>query len=217
MQENKTASFFDRYSIDFNAIYGSGTGPFQRLINKWFRQTMLIRFQKTIAACKPLEGKTILDVGCGPGIYTVTLAKGSPDFVVGIDFAPSMIQIARQEAKKAGVEDICRFEIADFHSLPEDKQYNYLILMGFMDYIKNPQQIIEKTMRLASDKVLFSFPSDKGFLAWQRKIRYKFKCPLYLYNEKQLKNLFSDISPWHYTLENIGRDFFVTLEKGENL
>ena len=72
MQENKTASFFDSYSLDFNAIYGSGTGFFQRLINKWFRQTMLIRFQKTIAACKPLEGKTILDVGCGPGIYTVT-------------------------------------------------------------------------------------------------------------------------------------------------
>ncbi len=187
---------------------GSGTGPFQRLINKWFRQTMLIRFQKTIVACNPLEGKTILDVGCGPGIYSITLAKGSPNFVYGIDFAPSMIEIARQEAKKAGVENICRFEIADFNTLPEDKQYNYLILMGF---------IIEKTMRLASDKVLFSFPSDKGFLAWQRKIRYKFKCPLYLYNEKQLKDLFSDISPWHYTLENIGRDFFVTLEKGENL
>ena len=81
MQENKTASFFDRYSIDFNAIYGSGTGPFQRLINKWFRQTMLIRFQKTIVACNPLEGKTILDVGCGPGIYSITLAKGSPNFV----------------------------------------------------------------------------------------------------------------------------------------
>jgi len=163
MQENKTASFFDRYSIDFNAIYGSGTGPFQRLINKWFRQTMLIRFQKTIVACNPLEGKTILDVGCGPGIYSITLAKGSPNFVYGIDFAPSMIEIARQEAKKAGVENICRFEIADFNTLPEDKQYNYLILMGFMDYMKNPKQVIEKTMRLASDKVLFSFPSDKGF------------------------------------------------------
>ncbi|HQO18720.1 MAG TPA: class I SAM-dependent methyltransferase [Candidatus Cloacimonas sp.] len=215
MQENKTASFFNGYSGDFNAIYGSGTGTFQRLINKWFRQTMLIRFQKTIAACNPLAGKSILDVGCGPGLYAITLAKGSPDFVYGIDFAPAMIELAQKEAKKAGVEKICRFAVADFTTLPEDKQYSYLILMGFMDYIKNPESVIDKAMHLANEKVLFSFPSDKGFLAWQRKIRYKFKCPLYLYNEKQLHQLFAHISPWQCKIENIGRDFFVTLEKQE--
>ncbi len=79
-----------------------GTGPFQRLINKWFRQTMLIRFQKTIVACNPLEGKTILDVGCGPGIYSITLAKGSPNFVYGIDFAPSMVEMADKRQRKQG-------------------------------------------------------------------------------------------------------------------
>jgi 2-polyprenyl-3-methyl-5-hydroxy-6-metoxy-1,4-benzoquinol methylase len=214
MQNNKkTASFFDGYSGDFNAIYGTGTGAFQRLINKWFRQTMLIRFQKTIDGCKPLEGKTILDIGCGPGIYDVTLAKNSPAYVYGIDFAPGMIELAKHEAKKAGVDKICEFEIADFNTLPEDRKYNYIILMGFMDYMENPKQVIEKAMRLATDKVFFSFPSNKGFLAWQRQIRYKFKCPLYLYSEKQLQELFSNIAPWKYRIENIGRDFFVTLYK----
>jgi len=163
-------------------------------------------------ACKPLEGKTILDVGCGPGMYAISLAKGSPSLVYGIDFAPSMIDIARKEAKKAGVEHICKFEVADFFALPEDIKYNYLILMGFMDYMEDPRKVIEKTLKLATDKILFSFPSDKGFLAWQRKIRYKFKCPLFLYNEKQLQELFSNIPSWHCTIENIGRDFFVTLE-----
>ena len=211
--DKKTASFFDGYSGDFNAIYGTGTGAFQRLINKWFRQTMLIRFQKTIEECNPLEGKTILDVGCGPGIYDITLATKSPASIYGIDFAPGMIELAKTEAKKAGVDKICKFEIADFITLPEDKKYNYLILMGFMDYMENPKQVIKKTMRLATDKVLFSFPSSKGFLAWQRKIRYKFKCPLYLYSEKQLQSLFSDIAPWKCRIESIGRDFFVTLYK----
>jgi len=212
MPKNKTESFFDKYASDFNAIYGKRNGFIQRFINKWFRQSMFIRFQKTMEACKPLEGKTILDVGCGPGMYAISLAKGSPSLVYGIDFAPSMIDIARKEAIKAGVEHICKFEVVDFFALPEDIKYNYLILMGFMDYMKDPHKVIEKTLKLATDKILFSFPSDKGFLAWQRKIRYKFKCPLFLYNEKQLQELFSNIPSWHCTIENIGRDFFVTLE-----
>lgn len=211
MRDNKTESFFDKYAGDFNAIYDKGNGLIQRLINRWFRQSMFIRFQKTMEECKPLEGKTILDVGCGPGMYAISLAKGSPSLVYGIDFAPSMIDIARKEAIKAGVEHICKFEVADFFTLPEDIKYNYLILMGFMDYMENPKIVIDKTLRLATDKILFSFPSDKGFLAWQRKIRYKFKCPLYLYNEKQLQDLFAHITSWNYIIENIGRDFFVTL------
>ncbi|MEN6444470.1 MAG: methyltransferase domain-containing protein [Candidatus Cloacimonas sp.] len=209
----KTASFFDGYAGDFNAIYGTGTGPFQRLINKWFRQTMRIRFQKTIEECKPLKDKTILDIGCGSGIYDLTLAKYSPALIYGIDFAPGMIELAKKEAQKTGMDNICQFALADFNTLPEDKKYNYLILMGFMDYMENPQQVIAKTMRLATEKVLFSFPSSKGFLAWQRQIRYKFKCPLYLYSEKQLQELFANIAPWQCRIENIGRDFFVTLYK----
>jgi ubiquinone/menaquinone biosynthesis C-methylase UbiE len=116
MQKNKTESFFNKYARNFNAIYGKGNGFIQRFINRWFRQSMFIRFQKTMEACKPLEGKTILDLGCGPGMYAISLAKGSPSLVYGIDFAPSMIDIARKEAIKAGVEHICKFEVADFLS-----------------------------------------------------------------------------------------------------
>lgn len=35
--------------------------------------------------------------------------------------------------------------------------------MGVMDYMENPHKVIEKTLKLATDKILFSFPSDKGF------------------------------------------------------
>ncbi len=213
MKDNQTAAFFSQYSNGFNAIYNTGTGFFQRLINKWFRQTMFIRFQKTMDSCFPTEGKKVLDVGCGPGLYCIALAKKGIELAHGIDFAPGMIAIAKNQARAAGVDRLCSFEKADFTKLSEDTKYNYVVVMGFMDYMSNPKVIIEKAMRLATDKVLFSFPSDAGFLAWQRKIRYKFKCPLFLYNLKQLNSLFTAIDPWTCKIESIGRDFFVTLER----
>jgi len=213
MKDNQTAAFFSHYSNGFNAIYNTGTGYFQRLINKWFRQTMFIRFQKTMDSCFPTDGKTVLDVGCGPGLYCIALAKNGIEMAHGIDFAPGMIDIAKDQARAVGVDKQCRFEIADFTKLSEDSKYNYVIVMGFMDYMSDPKVIIDKAMRLATDKVLFSFPSDAGFLAWQRKLRYKFKCPLFLYNKKQISSLLADIDPWHYKIEDIGRDFYVTIER----
>ncbi|MDP2172876.1 MAG: methyltransferase domain-containing protein [Candidatus Cloacimonadaceae bacterium] len=213
MKRNTTADFFDDYSEGFTSIYNTGNSFLQQMINKWFRKSMLIRFEKTIKACKPSQEKTALDVGCGPGNYGIALAKNGLKSIHSIDFAPKMIDIAKNQAKLAGVENICKFEIVDFTHISEDTKYDYVILMGFMDYIQNPDVIIAKALRFANEKVLFSFPSDSGFLAWQRRIRYKFKCPLFLYNEKQIASLFEGIAPWQCRIENLGRDFFVTIDK----
>jgi ubiquinone/menaquinone biosynthesis C-methylase UbiE len=213
MKVNRTSNFFDEYSKGFDSIYNTGNDLFHRLINKWFRKTMRIRFDKTIEACKPAKGKTALDVGSGPGHYGISLAKIGMKSVLGIDFAPKMVELAEKHAKLAKVDNVCKYEIGDFSELNEDKKYDFVILMGFMDYMEDPQQIIRKAMNLANEKVLFSFPASGGFLAWQRQIRYKFKCPLYLYSKKQLDALFSNIGPWECEIENITRDYFVTLTR----
>lgn len=174
---------------------------------------MLIRFEKTLEYCNPVEGKSVLDIGCGPGFYSITLAKAGAAKVMGIDFAKDMIDIARKTAQKENVQDICNFEVQDFNQLSAKEKYDYVIIMGVMDYISDPFPFIQKTMKISNNKVLLSFPMDGGFLAWQRKIRYKFKCPLFLYTEQQLRELFTDINPWQYKIEKIKRDYFITLEK----
>lgn len=52
-----------------------------------------------------LEGNPtrILDLGCGPGLYTNRLAKLGHR-CVGIDFSPASIAYAREQAEKAGLE-----------------------------------------------------------------------------------------------------------------
>jgi ubiquinone/menaquinone biosynthesis C-methylase UbiE len=211
MKEKDTARFFDHYAGEFSAIYGTGTGAWQRFLNRHFRKTMVWRFQKTLDACQPTQGKSALDVGTGPGHYAIALAKKGISEVLGIDFAPGMIALAKAQAKELKLENICHFEVLDFLQLDETKQFDYVIVMGFMDYMQNPREIIDKACRLAKSKVLFSFPSAGGILAWQRQIRYKFRCPLFLYREKQLNEMFAKFPDWNYQIEFMDRDFFVTL------
>ena len=58
------------------------------------------------AGLKP--GMRVLDAGCGPGRVTIPAAKlvGSKGEVVALDIQPAMLDMARQRAKSAGLENV---------------------------------------------------------------------------------------------------------------
>ncbi|HZR66118.1 MAG TPA: methyltransferase domain-containing protein [Terriglobales bacterium] len=208
---SRTSQFFDSYAHDFNAIYGNSNTFVNRWINRYLRASMRMRYEKTIAGCSPIEGRTVLDIGCGPGHYSVALAKNGAARVYGIDFADEMISIADKNARAAGVEDRCKFARHDFLADPLNEKYDYTIAMGFMDYMADPKQTVDKVLSVTRGKAFFSFPADGGILAWQRKLRYKQRCPLYLYTDSQLKQLFSSVPAGQVRTERIARDYFVTV------
>lgn len=55
----------------------------------------------------------VYDLGCGDGRIVIAAAKAFGAHAVGIDIDPQRINEARANAKKAGVEDLVRFEEAD--------------------------------------------------------------------------------------------------------
>jgi ubiquinone/menaquinone biosynthesis C-methylase UbiE len=60
-----------------------------------------------------------LDVGCGPGQFTVLLAERLPGAEVwGIDLAPTMIELARQHATESSAAARLHFQVADVARLP---------------------------------------------------------------------------------------------------
>ncbi len=54
------------------------------------------------------RGQALLDVTCGPGLYSVPLAQRGME-VLGVDFGPAAIAYARELAEREGVEARCRF------------------------------------------------------------------------------------------------------------
>lgn len=213
---NRASKFFDVYAHDFNAIYGNQHTLFNRLINNLFRRAMRVRYQKTLEGCQPLEGRMVIDVGCGPGHYSVALARAGAAHVFGLDFAEGMIKIGHSNAVAAGVADRCRFEYGDFLTHPVEGKFDYAVVMGFMDYIREPEEVIGKVLGFSTRRAFFSFPVDGGILAWQRKQRYKSRCELYMYDRTQLEKLFAGVTRHPVSIERIGRDFFVTVMMDSN-
>jgi 2-polyprenyl-3-methyl-5-hydroxy-6-metoxy-1,4-benzoquinol methylase len=212
MQTDRTQVFFHRYANDFDAIYSNRGGLVNSLVNGMFRKSMKLRYEKTIEGCRPIEGKTVLDVGCGPGHYSITLAQRGAARVLGIDFAEGMLGIAAEHAGAAGVAERCEFRQADFLRFRAPEPFDYVILMGFMDYMADARGVIAQALALTRSKAFFSFPADGGLLAWQRKLRYRSRCELHMYRRPQLEELFGSFPGTHAKIEPIARDFFVTLE-----
>jgi len=213
MSLDRTQTFFHQYANDFDAIYGNQNGLFDSVINRLFRKSMRLRYEKSIEGCEPVQGKSVLDVGCGPGHYSITLAQRGASRVVGIDFADGMLKLATERAKKVGVGDRCQFMVADFYTYQPKDPFDYVIVMGFMDYMPDAEKVVAKVLSLTRHKAFFSFPVAGGVLGWQRQLRYKKRCDLFLYTEAQLKQLCARFPEAKATIEPISRDFFVTLKK----
>ncbi len=211
MAQATVSELFDSYAGDFDAIYGTKNTMLNRLLNRYLRASMRIRFEKVLASCDPIQGKSVIDIGSGPGHFAISLARKGADHVLGVDFAESMNELATRHAEQAGVADRCRFDFGDFLEYEIPEQFDYAVVMGFMDYIADPSTVIRKVLSATRAKAMFSFPTAGGFLAWQRKLRYRKRCELYMYTAAQLEELFSQAGDHSVRIEPIARDFFVTV------
>lgn len=94
----KVQRHFDRHARDFDRIYTGDKGPAGRLIDRLFRRDMAWRFRRAVEECGDVRGKSVVDVGCGPGRLALALADRGAKRVTGVDFAPAMIRLAREIA-----------------------------------------------------------------------------------------------------------------------
>ncbi|MDI6709863.1 MAG: methyltransferase domain-containing protein [Bacillota bacterium] len=76
----------------------------------------ITRLEEIVAAHRPPPGARVLDVGCGTGVLTPLLlaAVGEEGEVVGVDFAPAMLTVARAK----GFDPRATFVEADVADLP---------------------------------------------------------------------------------------------------
>jgi ubiquinone/menaquinone biosynthesis C-methylase UbiE len=209
MNENK--SFWDSYASDFDAIYGTKNSWLNNVINKLFRGSMKMRFEKTMKII-PDEKVSVIDIGCGPGHYCFSLAQSGQREILGIDFSEKMIQLAKDHALVLGIADRLKFEVLNFLEFEPEKQYDYSIMIGFIEYFEHPELIIKKAIDITNRKILMSFPVAGGLLAFQRKIRYKRRCYLRLYSHDDIIELLKGLNISTFKIEKIQRDFFVTID-----
>ncbi len=100
-----------------------------------------------------IEGKVVVDFGCGEGSDAVELAGKGAKRVIGIDIREDVLQTARQKALGAGVQDTCVFvtstnELADV-----------VISMDAFEHFADPAGILRimSTLLKPTGEILVSF------------------------------------------------------------
>ena len=91
--ERKVRDHFHADAERFDAIYDEKKGAFARFVDNYWRGVVQKRLEINVEKLAPFAGKKILDVGCGSGRFCIAFAQNGAAKVVGVDFAPAMIEI----------------------------------------------------------------------------------------------------------------------------
>jgi len=200
---------FDRVPKQWDALY-SHENRFMCLVNNLLRKGLYERYQFTFEHCGDLSGARVLDIGCGTGRYSIECVKRGASHVVGIDFAPSMIEFSQKIARQMNAANKCEFICDDFLTYPFEESFDVVLALGVFDYIKDPELIFKKVAQLNPRKFVASFPRFTFVWGIQRAIRYYWikKCPIYNYTAEQLERLYREAPFPHFQIILCKRGFF---------
>jgi len=212
--------FFNNYSSRFSGIYVEDENPrswFDSFIDKNFRQGVYLRYAYTLERTQNPDIRTILDIGCGPGHYVMSFLKQGKS-VTALDIASKMLDLTKERVESSTLEPNVKYLLADYMEHEFQEKFDATIVMGFFDYVADPVPFIKKLVKDTKKEIYISVPKDSGWQAIQRKIRYKInKCPLYLFNEPQLKNILSDAECLtNSEIIPIHGGWFVVIRPGDN-
>jgi len=188
---NQVRRYFATVPKQWDALY-SHESRLRYAVNRWLRSGLFRRYELTFERCGDLTGASVLDVGCGTGRYSIECAKRGARRVVGIDFAPSMIEFSRSVARDVQVADVCEFLCDDFLAHPFDRTFDVVLALGLFDYICRPEPVLRKIASLAPRTFVASFPRFTPLWGLQRHVRYHWirRCPIFNYTKRQLERLY---------------------------
>jgi tRNA (mo5U34)-methyltransferase len=92
-------------------------------------------FQHAIPA--ELTGKTVLDIGCNAGFYSLEMKRRGASRVLGIDFDPAYLDQARFAADMSGLDvefqQLSVYDVAKLH-----EKFDIVLFMGVLYHLRHP-------------------------------------------------------------------------------
>lgn len=208
-------SYFDREAERFDAIYEKDKPLHQQIGDALFRRVIHERYSLVVNAIGA-TGKTVLDIGCGPGRYGVELARRGAKHCMGVDVAAPMLEIARAEAEKAGVGDRCEWHVCDYMSWPSRDRFDAVVAMGYYDYLEQPEAHLAKMVEQSRDRVFVSLPKRWEVRVPLRMARFRLAHGyVRFYSRGDALDLFRTVGPLAYlSLVDLGRDYIAIYDAG---
>ncbi|NJK87053.1 MAG: TIGR04290 family methyltransferase [Bacteroidales bacterium] len=157
-----------------------------------------VKFQQFAYAIPPnLNGKTVLDIGCNAGFYSIEMKRRGADRVVGIDSDERYLNQARYASNVLGFEiEFRNVSVYDVAMLNE--KFDIVLFMGVFYHLRHPllaldlmfenvvkDMLIFQSMQRGSDKIE---PVQTDYNFWQTDIFQRHDFPQMYFIEHRYSN-----------------------------
>lgn len=105
---------------------------------------------------KRLDGKSVLDIGCNAGFYSLSAWTRGARRVVGLDQQPHYIEQALMVRDILGLgTEAVEFRVADGHDLSADSErFDIVINTGVVYHLQNPMDFLCKVSRITNETMI---------------------------------------------------------------
>jgi len=156
-------------------LRGIPTAPDHFLGN--YPRTKWRKFEHAIPA--DLTGKSVLDIGCNAGFYSIEMKRRGASRVLGLDFDDAYLEQARFAAELAETDiEFRKLSVYDVGALGE--RFDVVIFMGVLYHLRHPLLALDLIREhVAGDMLIFQsmqrgsqevFPVKEDYDFWQEKI-----------------------------------------------
>ncbi len=170
-EQDVVRDYFSRRAELYERIYDRRAGAAARY---WWRGLPMFQ-QRSLRALPALDGKRVLEIGCGTGDLAIALAQRGAA-VVGLDLSPIMIDAARRRASRAGVADRIELHVAEFGEWARrsPERFDYVIAIAVFEYCSDPDRWMAAVSALG-DRLVATFPQRVWWQAAIRRCHYAWR------------------------------------------
>jgi tRNA (mo5U34)-methyltransferase len=157
-----------------------------------------IKWQQFSAALpEDLRGKSVLDVGCNAGFYSIQMKRRGADRVVAIDTDEKYLAQARFAAKVSNADiefrNLSVYRVAELH-----EQFDLVLFMGVLYHLRHPLlaldllhehvvgDLLVAQSLLRGSKAIMNLPADFPF--WEEEVFEHDEFPRMYFVEKRFAN-----------------------------
>jgi SAM-dependent methyltransferase len=142
---NPNVEVFDRDAAEHGGYrYTAGASLSSRLATQ--------RSRDVIVELADLRGRSVIDMGCGDGYFTLQLSDAAqPRRLLAVDAAGQAVAAARGRRTTQRVE----FALADIHRLPfPDDSFDVALVQSILHHDDDPRDVIREAFRVAPEIVI---------------------------------------------------------------